>query len=63
MNLELLLCAIGLALFMEGLFYASCAKKLPQILLFMAAQPPSSLRLGGIIAMLAGLGLIAVVRL
>lgn len=63
MNIELFFCALGLAVFMEGVFYAACAKKLPGMFLFMAAQAPSTLRLGGIIAMLAGLGIIALTRL
>ena len=63
MNIELFVCALGLAIFMEGLFYAVCAKKLSGIFLYMAAQRPSTLRAGGIIAMLAGLAAIALVRL
>lgn len=63
MDFELFFCALGLAIFMEGIFYAACAKKLPGMFLFMAAQRPSALRLGGFIAMLAGLGIIALTRL
>lgn len=63
MNIELFLCALGLAVFMEGLFYAACAKKLPEMFLFMSAQRPARLRLGGFSAMLAGLALIALARL
>ena len=63
MNLELFFCALGLAIFMEGVFYAACANKLPGLFIYMAAQRPSSLRLGGVIAMLAGLGVIALTRL
>lgn len=63
MNLELFFCALGLALFLEGLFYAICATKLPSMFSFMAAQRPSALRAGGFVAMLAGIGLIALIRL
>lgn len=63
MNLELFFCALGLAVFMEGLFYAVCASRLPAMFSFMATQRPATLRAGGLIAMLAGLGLIALIRL
>lgn len=63
MNLELFFCALGLAVFLEGLFYAICAAKLPAMFSFMAAQRPAALRAGGFIAMLAGIGLIALIRL
>lgn len=63
MNFELFFCALGLAIFMEGLFYTIFARKLPNLFLYMAEQNPSLLRRGGVIAILAGVAVIALARL
>ena len=62
MNFKLFLYAFGLAIFMEGFFYAVFAKKLPAMFLYMAGQGSSLLRKGGLIAMLAGVAVIALAK-
>lgn len=62
-NLDLLLCALGLAFFMEGMFYSLFSKKLPDFFKRMSGESPVAFRKFGIIAMLAGLLLIGTTRI
>jgi uncharacterized protein len=59
---NLLLCALGLALVLEGTPYFLWSEKMPEFLRFLAERPPSQLRMFGLAAMLAGLFLLALGR-
>lgn len=59
---RLIATAAGLAFVFEGLPYFLLAERMPKVLLTLAAQGPRALRLLGLVAALAGIGLIAVAR-
>lgn len=56
------LTAIGLAIAIEGIFYALFPDGMKRMLTQVLAQPPASLRIAGVVAALAGVGLIWWVR-
>lgn len=52
---NLLLCALGLALILEGMPYFLWPEKLPEYLRYLSKRPPSVLRKLGLAAMGVGL--------
>lgn len=57
-----LLAALGLAFILEGVPYFLFADRMPAYLRLLSKTPPVALRLLGLIAMLAGLGVVYVAR-
>ncbi|MGE4554142.1 MAG: DUF2065 domain-containing protein [Desulfovibrionaceae bacterium] len=58
----LFLTAAGLAFVLEGAAYFLFAERMPRLLALMAAQPPRSLRLMGLAAVVLGLVVIFLAR-
>lgn len=58
----LLLCALGLALILEGMPYFLWSEKMPEFLRYLAERPPSVLRRLGLAAIIAGLALVMLGR-
>jgi len=56
--MEIFLCALGIALILEGLPYFLMPEKLKEYFTRMQALPSNNLRVVGFIAMLVGLALI-----
>ena len=54
--------AIGLALVMEGIFYALFPDKMKKVMLHVLAQPPAYLRSGGLVAAVAGVCIVWLIR-
>ena len=54
--------AVGLALVIEGLPYFLWAEKMPKVLRLLSEKPPKALRMIGMLAMLAGLLTVYIVR-
>jgi len=59
---KLFVTALGLAFVLEGLPYFLFAERMPRVLSNLARQPVKALRTLGIVAILAGLGLIFMIR-
>ena len=59
---NLLLCALGLALILEGMPYFLCSEKMPEFLRFLSERPPSLLRKLGLGAIIIGLVLVLLAR-
>ena len=57
-DLSFFLCALGLALVLEGLPYFLWAEKMPSILAMLSQQSPSGLRRMGSLALMAGIVLV-----
>lgn len=57
-DIPFFLTALGLAFVLEGLPYFLFAERMPSMLQTLLKQPPSVLRLLGMTALLAGLGLV-----
>ncbi len=57
-----LVTALGLAVAIEGLLYALFPNAMKKMMLQVLAQPQSSLRTAGLVAAIAGVGLIWLVR-
>ena len=57
-DVPFLLTALGLAFILEGLPYFLFAERMPSVLQTLLQQPPSVLRVMGVSALLAGLGLV-----
>lgn len=57
-----LVTAVGLALVIEGLFYALGADKLPPVLRMLSERPPSDLRKMGIAALILGILVVSFAR-
>jgi hypothetical protein len=54
--------ALGLALVMEGAFYALFPDRMKKMMLHLMGQPPNTLRIGGLLAAIAGVGIVWLVR-
>ncbi|HDQ41247.1 MAG TPA: DUF2065 domain-containing protein [Desulfonatronum sp.] len=59
---NLLLCALGLALILEGTPYFLWSEKMPGFLRFLSERPPSLLRKIGLAAIFSGLILLVLGR-
>jgi len=57
-----LLTAIGLAVAIEGLLYALFPNAMKKMMLQVLAQPQSSLRTAGLVAAIAGVGIVWLIR-
>jgi uncharacterized protein YjeT (DUF2065 family) len=57
-----LLTAIGLAVAIEGLLYALFPSAMKKMMLQVLAQPQTSLRTAGLVAAIAGVGLVWLIR-
>lgn len=57
-----LLTALGLAVAIEGLLYALFPNAMKKMMLQVLAQPRSSLRTAGLVAAIAGVGIVWLVR-
>jgi uncharacterized protein YjeT (DUF2065 family) len=57
-----LVTALGLAVAIEGLLYALFPNAMKKMMVQVLAQPQSSLRTAGLVAAIAGVGLIWLVR-
>lgn len=54
--------ALGLVLVIEGLLYAAAPERMKRMMASVQAIPPSALRVGGIVAAVAGLAVVWLVR-
>lgn len=61
-NWKTFITALGLAFIIEGLPYFLFAERMPKVLAMLAERPPSFLRGLGLMAMIAGLAVLLVVR-
>jgi uncharacterized protein YjeT (DUF2065 family) len=57
-----LLTALALVLVIEGMFLALFPHRLRQILAMLEQTPPESLRIGGLVAAMLGVGLVWLLR-
>lgn len=57
-----LLTALGLAVAIEGLLYALFPNAMKKMMLQVLAQPQSSLRTAGLVAAIAGVGVVWLIR-
>lgn len=57
-----LLTALGLAVAIEGLLYALFPNAMKKMMLQVLAQPQSSLRTAGLVAAIAGVGIVWLIR-
>ena len=57
-----LLTAIGLAVAIEGLLYALFPNAMKKMMLQVLAQPQTSLRTAGLVAAIAGVGIVWLIR-
>ncbi len=54
--------ALGLAVAIEGAAYALFPEAMKRMMLVVLAQPPSSLRTAGVVAAVAGVGVVWLIR-
>lgn len=57
-----LLTALGLAVAIEGLLYALFPNAMKKMMLQVLAQPQASLRTAGLVAAIAGVGIVWLIR-
>lgn len=57
-----LLTALGLAVAIEGLLYALFPNAMKKMMLQVLAQPQTSLRTAGLVAAIAGVGIVWLIR-
>lgn len=56
------LAALGLVLVIEGLLYATLPESMKRMMVEVATLPGSNLRIGGLVAMVVGVGIVWLVR-
>lgn len=62
MDWEMFLSALGLALFMEGVFYTLVAGRLKSLVVALLQQPAASIRLAGLTTAVIGVAIVWLAR-